>query len=180
MCLRNHHYKIWSFRKTHMKKRSRTAIQDGGKRDPLHMDGAVTAGWKCSRYVQRITGQERQSAVSSFQNFSLFNRSMNSLGGLFFYINWRSGLWGCFLTWLFAWFFIAAAWNMMLCFLSGFRTQTESALLFSGKLLVWKIKDKQFGVAPPAGIEPATYGLTVRRSTDWTKEEHSTRYIVRF
>ena len=26
-------------------------------------------------------------------------------------------------------------------------------------------------VAPPAGLEPATYGLTVRRSTDWTKEE---------
>ena len=26
-------------------------------------------------------------------------------------------------------------------------------------------------MAPPAGLEPATYGLTVRRSTDWTKEE---------
>ena len=26
-------------------------------------------------------------------------------------------------------------------------------------------------LAPPAGLEPATYGLTVRRSTDWTKEE---------
>ena len=26
-------------------------------------------------------------------------------------------------------------------------------------------------VAPLAGLEPATYGLTVRRSTDWTKEE---------
>ena len=26
-------------------------------------------------------------------------------------------------------------------------------------------------LAPPAGLEPATYGLTVHRSTDWTKEE---------
>ena len=26
-------------------------------------------------------------------------------------------------------------------------------------------------VAPPAGLEPATYGLTVRRSTNWTKGE---------
>lgn len=26
-------------------------------------------------------------------------------------------------------------------------------------------------MAPPAGLEPATYGLTVRRSTNWTKGE---------
>ena len=26
-------------------------------------------------------------------------------------------------------------------------------------------------LAHPTGLEPATYGLTVRRSTDWTKEE---------
>ncbi len=28
-----------------------------------------------------------------------------------------------------------------------------------------------FNMAPFAGLEPATYGLTVRRSTDWTKRE---------
>ena len=27
-------------------------------------------------------------------------------------------------------------------------------------------------VAPPAGLEPATYGLTVRRSTDWAMREY--------
>ncbi len=28
-----------------------------------------------------------------------------------------------------------------------------------------------FKLAPPAGLEPATCGLTVRRSTNWAKEE---------
>ena len=35
----------------------------------------------------------------------------------------------------------------------------------------WTKEERCGEVAPPAGIEPATYGLTVRRSTDWTKEE---------
>ena len=30
---------------------------------------------------------------------------------------------------------------------------------------------RAINMAPPAGLEPATYGLTVHRSTDWTKEE---------
>jgi len=49
-----------------MKKRSWTAMQDGGKRDHLHMDGAVTAGGKCSRYVRAVHNRSG-AAVCSFQ-----------------------------------------------------------------------------------------------------------------
>ena len=30
--------------------------------------------------------------------------------------------------------------------------------------------------APRTGLEPVTYGLTVRRSTYWTNEEYNTNY----
>ena len=36
------------------------------------------------------------------------------------------------------------------------------------------------GLAAPVGLEPTTYGLTVRRSTNWTKEPNQKFWSVNF